>query len=113
MKIQKALLWTASADDDPFSTFKSSIDQLRQRDEYLIPNDFTYKDILTVDDDIAVMGGVMTDEEIVQDLIEVAEEEVEEEDEEVTDEKVTNLTAEEIRKAIDTRCLLRVAKWEQ
>ena len=102
VKIQKALLLTASADDDPFSTFKSSIDQLRQRDEYLIPNDFTYKDILTVDNDIAVMGGVMTDEEIVQDLIEVAEEEVEEEDEEVTDEKVTNLTAEEIRKAIDT-----------
>ena len=32
-------------------------------------NDFTYKHILTVDDDIAVMGGVMADEEIVQDFI--------------------------------------------
>ena len=63
-------------DDDPFSAFKSSIDQLRQRDENLIRNDFTYKDILTVDDDIAVMGDVMTDDEIVQDLIEVAKEEV-------------------------------------
>ena len=89
-------------DDDPFSAFKSSIDQLRQRDENLIPNDFTYKDILTVDDDIAVMGGVTTDEEIVQDLIEVAEEEVQEEDEEVTNETITKPTTEEIHKAIDT-----------
>ena len=72
-------------DDDPFSAFKSSIDQLRQRDENVIPNDFTYKDIVTVDDDIAVMGSVMTDEEIGQDLIELAEEEVQGEDEEVTD----------------------------
>ena len=47
-------------DDNPFSAFKSSIDQLRQRNENLIPNDFTYKDILTVDDDIEVMGSVMT-----------------------------------------------------
>ena len=52
-------------DDDPFSALKSSVDQLRQRDENPIPNDFTCKDILTVDDAIAVMGGVMTDEEIV------------------------------------------------
>ena len=28
-------------DNDPFSAFKSSIDQLRQRDENLIPNDST------------------------------------------------------------------------
>ena len=51
----------------------------------LILNDFTYKDILTVDDDTAIMGGVMKDDEIAQDLIEVAEEEVQEEDKEVTD----------------------------
>ena len=44
----------------------------------------------------------MTNEEIVQDLIEVAEEEVQEEDEEVTDETITKPTTEEIRKAIDT-----------
>ena len=103
VKFQKALLLTASAgfkervsdeDDDPFFAFKSSTDQLRQRDENLIPNDFTYKDILTVDDDIAVMGGIMTDEEIVQDLIEVAEEEVREEDEEVNDETITKPTTE-------------------
>ena len=89
-------------DDDPFSTFKSSIDQLWQRDENLIPNDFTYKNILTIDDDIAVMGGVMTDEEIVQDLIEVANEEVQEEDKEVTDETITKPTTKEICKATDT-----------
>ena len=76
-------------DDDPFSGFKSSIGQLRQRDENLIPNDFTYKDILTVDDDIAVMEGVMTDEEIVQNLIEI-------------DGTITKPTTEEIRRAIDT-----------
>ena len=28
-------------DNDPFSAFKSSIDQLRQRDENLIPNEST------------------------------------------------------------------------
>ena len=74
-------------DNDPFSAFKSSVDQLWQSDENLIPNDFTesysewlYKDILTVDDDIAVLGGVMTGEEIVQDLIEVAKEDVQEEE---------------------------------
>ena len=89
-------------DDDPFSPFKSSIDQLRQRNDNLIPNDFTCKDILTVDNDIAVMGGVMTDEEIAQDLIEVAEEKVQEEDEEVFDERITKPTTEEIRKNIDT-----------
>ena len=68
-----------------FSAFKSSIDELWQRDENLIANDFTYKDILTVDNDIAVMG----DKEIVQDLIEVAKEDVQEQDEEVTDETIT------------------------
>ena len=45
----------------------------------------------------------MTDEEIVQDLIEVAEEEGQEEDEQVTDETITKPTTEEIiPKAIDT-----------
>ena len=45
----------------------------------------------------------MIDEEIVLDLIEVAEKEVQEEKyEEVTDEMITKPTAEEIRKAIDT-----------
>ena len=76
-------------EDDPFSAFKSSIDQLRQCDENLIPNDFTYKDIKTVDNDIAVMGGVMIDEEIVQDLI---EEELQEVEEEFTDETITKPT---------------------
>ena len=73
-----------------------------QRDENFISNEFTYKDILTVDDDIAVMGGVMTNEEIVQDLIEVAVEEVQEENEEVTDETITKPTTDETAKSIDT-----------
>ena len=42
-------------DDDPFSALKCSIDQLRQPDENLIPNYFIYEDMLTVDDNIAVM----------------------------------------------------------
>ena len=91
-----------SDEDDRFSVFKSSIDQLRQRDDNLIPNDFTYKAIVTVDNDIAVMGGVMTYEKIVQDLIEVGKEEVQEEDEEVTDETIAKPTTEEIRNAIYT-----------
>ena len=86
-------------DDDPFSAFKSSVDQLRQCDQNLIPNDFTYKDIKTVDNDIAVMEGVMTDEEIVEDLI---EEELQEVEEQVTDETIMKPTTEEILKVINT-----------
>ena len=56
-------------DDDPFSALKSSVDRLRPRAENVVPNDFIYEDMLTVDDNIAVMGRVMTDEEIVQDII--------------------------------------------
>ena len=44
----------------------------------------------------------MTDKEIVQDLIEVAEEEVQEKDEEVTDETISKPTTEKFRKVIDT-----------
>ena len=87
-----------SNEDDPFSAFKSSIDQLQQCNENLIWNDFTYKDILTADNDIAVMG----DEEIVQDLIEVAKEDVPEEDEEVTDETIAKPRADKLCQAIDT-----------
>ena len=58
-------------DDDSFTALKSSIDQLQQRNENLVPNDFIYKGILTVDNNVAVMGGVMTDEEIVQDKIQI------------------------------------------
>ena len=58
-------------DDDSFTALKSSTDQLQQRNENLVPNDFIYKGILTVDNNVAVMGGVMTDEEIVQDKIEM------------------------------------------
>ena len=87
--------------DHPFSAFKSLIDQWRQCDENLIPNDFTYKDISTVDNDIAVMGGVTIDYKILQVIIEVAEENVQEEGE-VTDERITKPTTVEIRKAIDT-----------
>ena len=75
---------------------KYSIDQLRQLDMNLVPNDFIYEDMLTVDDNNAAMGGVMKNEEIVQDIIEVVEEEVQEEDEGDTDETLTKLTAEEI-----------------
>ena len=52
----------------------------------------------------------MTDEQIVQDLIKVAEEEVQEKDEEVTDE--TKVVRPLIPLSI-FRCLLRVAKLEQ
>ena len=58
-------------DDGSFTALKSSIDQSQQRNENLVPNDFIYKGILTVDNNVAVMGGVMTDEEIVQDKIEM------------------------------------------
>ena len=65
-----------------------------QRNRNLILNDFIYKDILTVDDDIAVMGDIMSDEEILRDLIKVAEEEVQEQ---VTTETIMKPTTEEIR----------------
>ena len=91
----------SSIDNPPFSTLKSSIDQLWLRNENLVPNDFIYEDMLTVDDNIAVMGGLITDEVIVQYIIEVLEEEVREDAEE-TNETLTKPTTEEIRKAINT-----------
>ena len=91
----------SSIDNPPFSTLKSSIDQLWLRNENLVPNDFIYEDMLTVDDNIAVMGGLITDEVIVQYIIEVLEEEVREGAEE-TNETLTKPTTEEIRKAINT-----------
>ena len=89
-------------DDGPFSAIKSSIDQLQQRDKNLVSNDFLYKDMLTVDHNIAVMREVMTDEELARDIIEVADEELQEEDKEDTDGKLTKPMTEEICKAIDT-----------
>ena len=67
-------------DDDPCSGLNSSIDQSRQRDDNLFPNDFLYKDIVMFDDNIAVIGGEMTGEEIVHNIIENVEEEFQEED---------------------------------
>ena len=55
-----------------------------------------------IDDNIVVMGRLMTDEEIVQDIIVVVEEQVQEENEEDTDETLKKSTAEKICKAIDT-----------
>ena len=45
---------------------KSSIDQFRQQNENLVPKDFIYKDMLTLDENIEVMKGVMADEEIMK-----------------------------------------------
>ena len=45
---------------------KSLIDQFRQRNENLVPNDFIYEDMLTVDENIEVMKGIITDEEIMK-----------------------------------------------
>ena len=67
-------------DDDPYSGLNSSIDQSRQRDDNLFPNDFLYKDIVMFDDKIAVIGGEMTGEENVHNIIENVEEEFQEED---------------------------------
>ena len=38
----------SNEDDDPFFALESSIDQLRQRDENLVPNDFIYEETLSV-----------------------------------------------------------------
>ena len=89
-------------DDGPFSAIKSSIDQLQQRNENLVSYDFLYKDMLTVDHNIAVMREVMTDEELAWGINEVADEELQEEDNEDTDGTLTKPMTEEICKAIDT-----------
>ena len=73
----------SSEEDDPFSKLRESLDQLQQHDEDFVPEDFRYDDLLTVDDDVAVMGGVMTEEEILQEIRE--NETVEEEEEEETE----------------------------
>ena len=67
-------------DDDPYCGLNSSIDQSRQRDDNLFPNEFLYKDIVMFDNNIAVIGGEMADEEIVHNIIEDIEKELQEED---------------------------------
>ena len=42
--------------DNPFSTFKHFIKQLRSRDETLVPDYVTCDDILAFDDEVAVTG---------------------------------------------------------
>ena len=87
-------------DEEYFPALKNSIDQLHQCDKDLVPEDFTYEDMLTIDD-ISVMGGVMTDEDIVQDIVEAVEE-TQEEGNEMLDEMMTKPTTEEVHKATDT-----------
>ena len=67
-------------DDDPYCWLNSSIDQSRQPDDNLFPNEFLYKDIVMFDNNIAVIGGEMADEEIVHNIIEDIEKELQEED---------------------------------
>ena len=88
-------------EDDPFSKLKESLDQLQQHDEDFVPEDFRYDDLLTVDDDVAIMGGVMTEEEI---LLEIRENETVEEDEEDSDDEdeISVKPTQEIHQAIET-----------
>ena len=51
-----------------------------------MPEGFRYDDLLTVDDDVAIMGGVMTEEEILQEIRENETVEVDEEDRDDEDE---------------------------
>ena len=40
-------------DDDPLSSLNTLIGQLRQHDKNFVPNDYIYKHMFTVDDNIA------------------------------------------------------------
>ena len=42
-------------DEECFPALKNSIDLLRQRDKDLVPENFTYEDMITIDDDVSVM----------------------------------------------------------
>ena len=55
-------------EDDPFSNLKESLDQLQQHDKDFVPEYCNSDDLLTFDDDVVVMGGVMTEEEIPQEI---------------------------------------------
>ena len=55
-------------EDDPFSKLKESLDQLQQHDKDFVPEYCNSDDLLTFDDDVVVMGGVMTEEEIPQEI---------------------------------------------
>ena len=60
-------------------SLKKSHDQLQQHNKDFVPEDFNYDDLLMTDDDVAVMEGLMTEEEIIQ---YIHDKTVEEEDEE-------------------------------
>ena len=54
--------------DDPFSTFKHSIEELQSREETLVPDDVTCDDILAFDEEVVVTQEILTDEMIVAEM---------------------------------------------
>lgn len=70
-----------SEEDDLFSKLKDSLDQLQQHHKDFFPEDFNSDGLLTVDDNVTVEGSVITDEEILQDILQNETDESEEEEE--------------------------------
>lgn len=69
----------SSTEDDPFTKLKESLNELQQHTKEFASEYFKCDDMLTVDNDAAVMQGVMTEKEI---LLEINENETFKEQEE-------------------------------
>lgn len=66
-------------EDDPSTKLKESLNELQQYAKEFASEYFKWDDMLTVDNDVAVMQGVMTEKEI---LLEINENETVKEQEE-------------------------------
>ena len=74
------LLQNVSYEHDKSFKLKQLLDQLQQHDKDFVSEDFNSDELLTVDDDDSVMGCVMTEKEILQEICENETVEEEEED---------------------------------
>ena len=93
-----------SEDDDPFANLNEALDELKQRDENVVPKAYNTEDLLSVDDDVVVTAQALTDAEILEE-IRGDTVEVEEDDEEegtAEDEVPVKPLNEEVRQAIET-----------
>ena len=58
----------SSMEDDPFTKLKESLNELQQHAKEFASEYFKCDDMLTVDNDVAVMQGVMTENKILLEI---------------------------------------------
>ena len=92
-----------SEDDDPFANLNEALDELKQRDENVVPEAYNTEDLLSVDDDVAVTAQALTIAEILEEIRgDTVEVEDDDEEEGTAEDKVpVKPSNEEVQQAIE------------